>query len=293
MKVIPYVFYSYSLSHEQTDEEVHPSKHYGILKSAHRVEIAYRVQDPSEADKDTMLVVLKSRAIQSGQVLSFYISKRISERKVSVYHKRADEFVEDFEKTADYSRALVVMIPRLQKMAIQDQGGEHKIPASSAISRLSKIVAIASEYQYRLYYEFAASTEDVRRAFKAWSMEEISFSARPFNPHPSTPGDTLSDLMSDNNSTASGKIKARDVKLEHATSGLIAEVLGLSAKGYAEIGGRGTTDRGFHAHIVKGMPFTDVNRPMKIRVMFPERDKPEKHIDDIVDAMEQLYGKSS
>lgn len=287
MNATPYVFHSYSILKEMSDDEVPTKQHLSIFKSVHKAPIAYRKLDPSEGDKDTMLVVLKSRQIKNNQVISFFISKRIAERKINIYHRIKDEFEEGLEGTSDSARAFIVVVPYLKKMAIQDKTGEHNINESSAISRLKKIIDEIAKH--RMISEYAASAEQVRQAFTVWKIDEVTYSARPFNPHASTPGDILSAQMANNNSTISGRVKARKGILQDLKNGFIGELLGLSEKGYAEVGAKGKTDAGFIAQIGKSNLKEDVNEPMKIRVMMPERAEIEDHVSDIVDVMEQIY----
>jgi len=290
MSSTPYVFYSYSIINYQSDEEVHPSKHFSIFKSVHKAPIAYRKQDPSEADKDTQLVVLKDMKIGQKQVITFFISRQIVERQINLYRKNKDEVELGVEKTDDTSLTRFVVVPHLKKMAIQDKSGEHFINANSAISRLKKILSEVAEHT--LISEYAASAEDVRKALAAWKIDEVNFTARPFNPHPSTPGDIFSAQMAENNSIVTGRVKAKKGVLEHIKKGFIGEILGLSEKGYADIGAKGKTQQGHVAQIIKSNPFEDVNAPRKIRIMMPERGEVSSHIEDIVEAMEQIYGKN-
>lgn len=288
MKPIPYVFYSYSINVD--DQELGDFSHLKVFKAVQKTKIAFRKNDPSESEKDTMLVSLKDRNINKRQVISFFISRRIAERKIKVYDDNMDILKDSFENTSDYAAALVVAIPSMKKMAVADKTGDHDIGSRSAMGRLSNIIKILDKHKF--LYEYAATEKDVRQAFKVWSIHQINFSARPFNPHPAVPGLELSDLMKANSAKiSSGKITGLDNKpLKNMNDGIINEVLGLGAKGYSQYGAAGTTKEGFNASIAKVERHEDVNTPRKIRIYMPERLTLEPHIEDIVDTMEQIYG---
>ena len=285
MNPVPYVFYSYSISKE--DEPIPTFSHAKLFHSVQKTPVAYNKAEPSEADKDTQLVSLKDRNKDKKQVISFYISRRISQRKIRVYDGAKDEFNETLEKTSDYTTALVVVMPHIGKMAVADKTGEHDINSRSALGRLKKIIGELEGSKF--LYEYAATEKDVRRAFKVWSIDEINFNARPFNPHPSTPGDQLSDLMKANNGMIRGKISGRGEPLKNLTKGFVNEILGLGSKGYAQLGAKGKTEEGFGAVIDKVEPHENVNTPRKIRIFMPPRIDMEAHIEDIVNVMTQLY----
>jgi len=51
----------------------------------------------------------------------------------------------------------------------------------------------------RVSVSFAGTPQDVQRALDTWSLDQFSFTIRPFNPSPSKPGDRLDELLTADN----------------------------------------------------------------------------------------------
>lgn len=285
IKSVPYVFYSYHVYDKENHEEPIPHfSHLSLFKKAYKQPILYR-----KNEHDTQLVSLKNIKINDKQVVHFCITRQVTERKVSLYNDHKDDFEEQLETTSDFLKSIVIVIPHLYRMAISDKSGEHNIDANSTINRIDKILQEITHHS--LSWEFASSEAEIRKALKVWNIEEVNFKARPFNPHPSTPGLILSDLMKDNGAQLRGVIKgsAQSEFIKNPNKGMISEIIGLAEKGYAQYGAKGLTDKGFKAKIDKKTYGEGSNQQRKLRVYVPERAEMKDHLEDVVQIMFQLY----
>lgn len=133
---------------------------------------------------------------------------------------------------------------------------------------------MASAPGYTLEATPAGTPQDLKRAISTWALDQFSFQVRPFNPHPSTPGDMLSEMLTKD---GVGQLRGVAVPNEGAhihpvAEGIVQETLGLADQGYATYGARGRTPSGAEA-VLKKPPFSRDRRKNEERLRGPQQLK--------------------
>lgn len=257
--------------------------------------IAYRVSDPKEHDYNTYIMAPKSRERRGEAYLTWQVCKDIGSRQVRRPNRETQTVEYEWEHTDDCSIARIVAIPRLGVLAAEDTSGEGHLNGWSAIRRFQAIVNEQNGLEFNA--KPAGTPQDLSRAIKTWELEQFSFKARPFNPHPSNPGEVLSDLMSvDDIAEFRGIALPKEGKAIHPNeSGLVQEAVGLADKGYATYGARGRTPSGAQA-VLKPQKFSRdrqanldrLNGPQQLRV-YIDFDTEKEAVRGMVDALLEFF----
>jgi hypothetical protein len=147
----------------------------------------------------------------------------------------------------------------------------------------------------------AGSPQDLRKAVETWDLDQFTFQVRPFNPHPSNPGELLSDLMA-KDSVAELRGVALPLEGEHihpADEGLVKEALGLADEGYGTFGASGRTPSGAEAIIKKqsfsrdrGKNLEKLKGPQQVRVYISGEDE-NTRIAQAVSVLVEFFGSDT
>lgn len=258
--------------------------------------IHYRVKDPQPDDRNTYIIAPTAGTRKGEEYLSWQVCRDINQRPVRRVDRDTQTVAFDFEHTDDCQLARIVALPRLGVLAVEDSTGEGHLGGWSALGRFSAIVAA---YLTDASFEAnpAGSPQDLRRAIETWDLDKFAFQARPFNPHPSNPGEALSDLLEKD---GIGDLRAialpkPGAHIHPKDSGLVKEAMGLADKGYATYGATGRTPSGAEA-IVKKQAFsydrqTNMSRlagPQQLRV-YVTAEKDEDRVKQIVDVLIEFF----
>lgn len=270
------------------------SEHVDLLaKLQDAPPIAYRTAVPEPNDFDTYIMAPKRREHRGEAFLTWQVCKDISYRQVRRPDREKQTVSYVFEDTEDCEIARIVALPRLNVLAVEDSSGEGRLGGWSAIRRFQAIVKQQPGFEFDA--QAAGSPQDLAKAVRTWELDQFSFRARPFNPHPSNPGEVLSDLMS-----VDGIADFRGVALpvEGETihpkdDGLVNEAIGLADKGYATYGAKGRTPSGAEA-VLKPQKFSRdrkqnlerMSGPQQLRVYIEsetEKGRAKKMVDALLD----------
>lgn len=214
--------------------------------------IAYRVKDPRPDDRTNYIIQPREGERKGYKFLTWQVCKELVHRTVRRVDRQNQQVSFGFEPTDDCALSRFVALPELGVLAAQDAGGESHLGGWSAIKRFQAMVSALDEA-----LEFSAvqagTAQDLDRAIENWELEKFTFEVRPFNPHPSSPGLILSDLLAKD---GIGKLNATAVPREGAhiaprTEGIVQETIGLAQQGYAVYGAEGTTPSGAEARLKK------------------------------------------
>jgi hypothetical protein len=256
--------------------------------------IAYRVRDPKPDDRTNYIIRPDAGERRGRPFLTWQVCKELHQRTVRKVDRRNQKVTFDFEPTEDCALARVVVLPGLGVLAAEDASGENHIGGWSAIKRFEAMIEALDE-SLEFSAALAGTAQDLSRAIEKWELEKFSFEVRPFNPHPSSPGLILSDLLARD---GIGKLNATAVPkqgghIEPQTAGIVQETLGLAEQGYAVYGAEGTTPSGAEARVKKPSFSFDRNRnleklrgPQQLRVSVQaesEDDMIEKLADVLID----------
>lgn len=257
--------------------------------------IAYRVADPEDHDYNTYIMAPKSKERRGEAYVTWQVCKEIGSRQVRRPNRETQTVEYEWESTDDCAIARIVAIPRLGVMAVEDTSGEGHIGGWSALRRFQAIVSEQRGFECKI--EPAGTPQDLEKAIRTWQLDQFSFKARPFNPHPSNPGEVLSDLLSiDDIAEFRGVALPKDGKaIQPKESGLVQEAVGLASKGYATYGARGRTPSGAQA-VLKPQKFSrdrDANLerlrgPQQLRV-YIEFDSEKEAMQGMVDALLEFF----
>ena len=264
-----------------------------VLKDAQP--ISYRTSEPTDENRDTYVIGPKSGTRYGENYLTWQVCRDISYRQVRRPDRKSQTVEVDFENTDDCELARIVAIPRLGVLAVEDGTGEGQLGGWPALRRFAAIVDEHSLAEFEA--EPAGTPQDLKKAIDTWDLEKFSFQARPFNPHPSNPGQILSDMLQ---ADGVGELRAIAITREGANikpkeDGIVQEAIGLADKGYATYGMTGRTPSGAEA-IVKKPPFShnrnknmeSLRGPQQLRV-YIEADKEDARIAKIVDVLVEFF----
>lgn len=296
MRPAPYTFIRYQIL-DDTDERVSDNKHFRVLDRLKEVKVPHRKREPTPADYDTFLFRVKQITVEEEKAIIFDVAKHIT---IRMEHRVVDGDLQLFNVGADDTQwTRVVMVPRLGVAGVRDGSGEQYLSATSAISRLQSIFRHALEYEF--LYEQTGRPDDVSRAVERLGLTDFSFTVKPFNPHPRTPGLKLHDLMEASNV---GRLKA-DATPKYgsemdasADEGIIQEALGLAESGYGQFGFRGRIRKTGSEVSYKKPKFENTreanlarrNKPAEMRALVSRTDSHSEE-DQVVMTIVELYGR--
>jgi hypothetical protein len=230
-------------------------------------------------------------------VLAWDAAQELTGRSAATYDAEADEVTVDWHPGRSIRFATFIAIPRLGVLAVSDRAGDHFLSAKAGISRFKAVFRSMVE-EGEADIMLAASHADVRRALGEWSLSRFSFTVRPFNPHPSDPGRTLSDLFDrDGIGKVTGRAEAAPGKIMQMHSGgYIEETLGLTEKGYGQVGVEGETPSGRRASVAKPSfsPERKTNEkrqtePQVLRVFVDVKDNRAEEAEEAARALLEFY----
>lgn len=287
-------FYRYAILDEY-DETILHSRHTNVLSAVKGIGAPYRVREPKVADLNNFLMELREEEIEDEGCSVFIVGHTIDIRVEHRYNVESDR-VELAEVPANDMRFTnIILVPRLRIVAAK-QGSGDRLASNSGIGRLRAIVEYNSQYSFN--YERTASHDDVMTAMQNLLLEEFTFDVRPFNPHPSLPGQQLHELMK---KAKAGRLSAKAYPetgsgMKNDPEGIVAEAVGLSKKGYGQFGIAGRTTSGayltYQKHRHQGHAEKDISqqeKPTNIRISVPtDGDHVTEH-QYVVRTMKELF----
>ena len=292
-----YVFCRYHIL-DAEEKSLSAREEFELFEEITGKPIAYRVREPKPDDFDTYLMKARQKRISSYTVHTWEIAQDIKFREATKYDKKKDETKDEVVETDEIRHTKFLGIPNLAVFAVEDTVSERSLGARSAVGRFAAVVeTLKNGFDVRV--TFAGTPEDAQRALDSWSLDQFTFTVRPFNPTPRKLGEQLHEFMV---SDKVGSLRAvalpdqsHDMRDSH--KGLISEVKGLSDAGYGQYGAAGTTPDGLHASISKpkfeldkekNVKHQSQNRTLKIYIEHSETLDQEEAA--IVKALLDLYG---
>ena len=292
-----YVFCRYQILN-QNEKPLSAREEFEMFEEVIGRPIAYRVRDPQPDDYDTFLMKAREKRILSYTVHTWEIGQDIKFREATKYDKKKDETKNEVVETDEIRSTKFLGIPNLGVFAVEDTVSERSLGARSAVGRFTSVIeTLKKDFDVRV--TFAGTPQDAQRALDTWTLDQFTFTVRPFNPTPKKLGEQLHDFMV---ADKMGSLRAvalpddaHDMRDSH--KGLISEVKGLSDAGYGQYGAAGKTPDGLRASIskpkfeldkTKNMEHQAENRTLKIYIERGETLNQEEAA--IVKALLDLYG---
>lgn len=260
--------------------------------------IAYRVSQPTPDDYNTYIMKPRSKALFGYSIHTWEVAQDIKFRERSRYDRTNDDVREEIVPTDEIRHTKFVAVPLLGVVAVDDSLSDRTLGARSAVGRFRSILESHRD-NIDVTVSFAGTPQDAQRALQTWSLDQFSFTVRPFNPTPRKPGDVMDELMK---SDGVGILRAiakpdgeEDMRDSH--SGLIAEARGLSDAGYGQYGATGTTPGGLRASISKPKFSIDKRKNLEtaaqnrtLKVYIERCDTTDEEESAVVKALIDLYG---
>jgi len=280
MSDLNFLFFRYDLTAD--DIALSGTDQYQLLKENEGREFAYRKpESPSNRDSRVLVVNQTSVALAEGekeyQVIYFRADRHVTERSFERFDKVAQQYQLNTEETDEDHWGRAVMIPELKIICASDQTKEGRLKASGIIGRLQSLVRLIPGH--KLVCNPAVDRAALEKAMRTWKIEKFSFDARPFNPHPSRPGDLMSALLKSNNGQLSGSVtpwKGDTLDIPEKEDNFVREIEGLAHKGYGHYGATGRTEEGYEAKIKKPSPSKEKSEPESLSILFSAMDSEEQ-----------------
>ena len=289
-----WVYFRYTMFDEY-DDVIGAREHAQILEEVKGLPAPYRNRDPAPKDINNILMQLRHEQVDGEKCSLFVIGYKISDRVERRYNEREDRVDLESAPADDMRVTGLIMVPRLRMIAVRDGSGE-RLSAVSGAGRLRAVIEYNLDCGFN--FERTSSHDDVVRAMANLALEEFTFEVRPFNPHPTNPGQKLHDLMKPNEI---GNLKAKATPaaggaMHSGTEGLIPEATGMSEKGYGQFGLVGRTESGAQIKFQKprfvGETAKDVDqqeKPTALRVTVPVDDGEMTEYEYVVHTMKELF----
>jgi hypothetical protein len=295
---IPYLFCRYQLIADGS--ALSAAEEFDLLKKMRGQRIAHRIRDAQPDDADTYLVKPREKLIAGRRVHTWEIAQDRKTRERTKYDQVKDETTDETVRTDEIRHTKFLAVPSLSALAVDDRISERSLGARSAVSRFVGIVEKIGKIEANI--TFAGTSQDVQRALDTWTLDQFSFTVRPFNPTPSKPGDKMHELLAKDNVGVMRAVTFPDTEhnMRDSHHGIISEAKGLSDAGYGQIGASGTTPSGLKATINKPKFETDreknkqhqaQNRTMKVYIDAAESTDDEERA--LVKALIDLYGRTT
>lgn len=289
-----WVYFRYQIL-DQYDELLPAREHPTLLESVRGKPAPYRKADPEPHDLNNYVMQLRSEQIRGEACEVFSVGHSIESRLERRYN-RAEDRVEVRSVEADDMRlTTIIMVPRLGMIAVKDGSGD-RLNAVSGAGRLGAVLKFNTKCDFK--FERTSSHEDVVHAMESLQLEEFTFEVRPFNPHPSNPGQQLHEMLSRN---GIGKLKAQALPstgsaMNSEPEGLISEATGLSGRGYGQFGLTGRTPSGAQIKFKKppmvgdtGKDIEQQEKPTALRVTVPVDEGEFSEYEHVVQTMRDLF----
>jgi hypothetical protein len=184
----PYVFCRYQVLDED-EKPLSAREEFELFEDVKGKAIAYRVRQPKSEDFDTYLMKPREKRISSYTVHTWEVSQDIRFREVTMYDKRRDETKDEIVETNEIRHTKFLGIPSLGVFAVEDTISERSLGARSAVGRFRQIIE-TSKKDFDVRVAFAGTPQDAQRALETWTLDQFTFTVRPFNPTPKKVGNS-------------------------------------------------------------------------------------------------------
>lgn len=291
-----YMFCRYQI--REDDVPLTGDAEWEILEEIRGKLVAYRKRDPKPDNFDTYLMKARKKSYHGYTVHTWEIAQDLKYRERSRYNKNIDDVTDEMIETDEIRHTKFVAIPRLGVFAVDDSIGDRSLGAKSAVNRFCAVIETLID-DSDVIVNFAGTPQDAQRALETWTLDQFSFTVRPFNPHPRKLGEILHGLMVEDHvgSLRAVALPAPDQEMRDSHAGLISEAKGLSEEGYGQYGARGRTPDGLEASLNKPKFTLDKARNIKaqaqnrtLKVYIEKAGTLEEEEGAIVKALIDLYG---
>ena len=125
--------------------------------------------------------------------LTWCVGYHLHQREEAEYDTDLDDILESYVETNGIRFTKFVAIPHLGVLAVADRISDTSLGGMAGVSRFKSVMR--SVKGAKAVVQLAATSQDVDQALSTWSVEQFSFSLRPFNPTPKRMGKKLHDLF--------------------------------------------------------------------------------------------------
>ncbi|MGP9821338.1 hypothetical protein ACTZWW_15085 [Salinarimonas sp. NSM] len=294
---VPYVFCRYSLVGE--GGALSAQEQLQALRRVRGTPVPHRKAEPEEDDFDTLIIRPSLAQVDGFSYLTFEVAQEVTGRSLATYDRERDAIRQRWDAGRFIRWTSFISVPRLGVLAASDRSGDAHLSASAGIARFKTVMRMLQP-ELELDIIPAATQEEARRALTEWALEKFTFTVRPFNPHPRSPGDKLSELFKRDGigSLRGVAVPAADAKMHMTDGGYIEETVGLASAGYGQFGLEGSTPGGRKAALKKPQFSMERERnekvqasPQQIRVFIEPHERFELEYEEAAKALIEVYGR--
>ncbi|MDF2232210.1 hypothetical protein P2H44_06550 [Albimonas sp. CAU 1670] len=237
-----FAIFRYTMSNSE-GEEIDHSHHLAEFDNIKGKKAPYRVRDPEKNDEKHFVFDISDSKLSGLDYFSFGVGYQITERLERQLNPRTEKISPVYRDANDMRYTRAVFVPAYGVCAFRDGSGDD-LSATGGAGRVRAIFEHHGEIAFD--YIATANRNDVSKALKKLRLIELTFEVRPFNPHPSVPGDELHKLLSIAKvDKFTGKARPADGgHMVPDSGGLVSEVDGLTQKSYGHLGLKATTSEG-------------------------------------------------
>jgi hypothetical protein len=189
---IPYLFCRFGVSKDE--QPLSALEFWATLEKIKGKPVGYRVREPNPDQLDTYLLMPRQKRLTGHQVFTWEVAKELRFRERSKYDKDNDHVTDEMIVADEISHTKFIAVPELGVFAVDDTVSDRTLGAKSAVNRFRTIVETLEE-DAEVFVQFAGTPQDAQKAVETWTLDQFSFSVRPFNPHPRKLGEKIHELM--------------------------------------------------------------------------------------------------
>lgn len=252
-----------------------------VLEDNSGTKFAYHKLAISEEDKDHIITSPRLGKIGNSDTSAWEIARELKERKVAKTENNNREIKSDIVPVSgEWQYTRFVSVAGSELIAVEDRFPPIGMGAQSAIRRFRMY---CKKLDMDFSYENTSSNEAIKKALRAWAVNEFRFSVRPFNPHPTEKAKAFSESLELNNAKSlTGKFTAGEDGISQAEGGFIETIVEFNENNYGSISIKGRTESGYSASIksesITGDKEKDARTSAKARVFRATIEAPEEEI---------------
>lgn len=291
----PFIFCRYAIT--KGDESLTGVAQLAMLQELQGKMINHRAVN-GERPLDSFVMRPKRYEIEGVSYLTWSVGQYIDIRQRADYDPETDRLTHNIVKDGSVKYTDMVAIPTLGVLAADDRSGTIHLGGKAVVNRFRSIVRSQNEFDFSVI--FSATTTEVNRALRDWSLTKFRFTVQPNNPRPvSKLGAKLgAQMKADGIGVFSGVVTPQENKKIHVTDdGLIQPTVDLIQAGYGQMALAGEMPTGQYAEIKKPTFNKDVDKNEKLqqkarelRVYVNDEVEEEKIFEETAKSMIRFYG---
>ncbi|GEM_PF-4248797 len=282
-KTIPYLFFSYLISRKFKDPE-NPGYLLDVLNMVSNKFTACS----KGTEEDTYITAITEFDISGYEGFYFYVVKNIRERrKIKIEN---GDVVESTEYADEDKFNILIVIPELKIVAVQDNPSNFKLGGKTSINNISKIIEIQSEFSFKFepqnpHLTYHSLLEQME------SLEFLNFDIAPSVKVVESSAETLLNIVNKNYVELKGKLVPKnreDSKTLFKDDGIINSLLQLENKEAAKISCKGLLQNG---NIISISKKKDDSQERRVKLYINDDKDFNIHLINLIEGVKLFFTK--